>query len=288
MPSFKDLFAPNLRYDYFSRARQHPFEAQDGNFSLVNACWLADCSLLVYLTDEADVTERLIRDGGFTDVTCIGFDRPGAQCFVARRDEGTVVCFRGTEVSEWQDLVADAEFILAPDPGGDRGASVHRGFLRSLDTIWGEIEDRLGGGKVWFTGHSLGAALATLAANRHANIQALNTFGSPRVGDEKFQQGFRTAAYRFVNNNDAVTLVPPLPYRHVGELRYFDEDGQLVDDARRWDLFKASLAGHLRRIVDVRREFRSGDFDAVPLDQLADHSPTSYAKNLWASLAGTH
>lgn len=287
MPSFEDLFDPNTEYEYFSLAGHHAFESQDSHFSLVNAGWLADCSLLVYLTDEAEVTKRLIDEGGFTEVTCIGFDRPGAQCFVARRPEGTVVCFRGTEVSEWQDLVADADLIYATDSGSDHGANVHRGFLRSLNTIWDEIESTLGDGKVWFTGHSLGAAMATLAAGRYPGVHPLYTFGSPRVGDDNFQQEIPANAYRFVNNNDVVTHVPPAPYRHVGDLKYLDEDGRLIEDPGRWQLVKASLTGHLRRIVDVQREFRGGDFDAVPLDQLADHSPTTYANHLWTSIAGT-
>ena len=290
MPSFDDLFAPNEEYRYFALAREHPFAAQDGHFSLVNAGWLADCSLLAYLINEEDVTTRLKRDGGFSQATCIGFDRQGAQCFVARRNEGTVVCFRGTEVSEWQDLAADAEFILAPDQDSDNGAKVHRGFLRSLDTIWEEIENALGDGKVWFTGHSLGAALATLAADRHPGDHPLYTFGSPRVGDKKFRQQFRANAYRFVNNNDVVTVVPPgapiSPYRHIGDLKYLEEGGRLIDDSRSWLRFKAGLSGHMKRLTEVHGEFRKGFFDAVPLDQLADHSPTSYAEHVWANISG--
>lgn len=287
MPSFEDLFAPNMEYNYFSLAHQHPFEGQNSYFSLVNAGWLADCSLLVYLTDEAEVRMRLTRDGGFTEVTFIGFDRPGAQCFIARRNEGTIVCFRGTEVSEWQDLVADAEFVLAPDPDSSHGANVHGGFLRSLSTIWDEIEANLSGGDVWFTGHSLGAGLATLAADRYPNVHPLYTFGSPRVGDKKFHKEFRGNAYRFVNNNDGVTLVPPVPYCHLGDFKYLDEAGCLIDDPRLWQRVKESLTGHMHRIVDVQNEFLKGDFDTVPLDQLADHSPTTYAKHLWAIIADT-
>ena len=290
MPSFDDLFAPNEEYRYFALAREHPFTARDRHFSLVNAGWLADCSLLAYLRNEEDVTTRLKRDGGFSQATCIGFDRPGAQCFVARRDEGTVVCFRGTEVNEWQDLAADAEFILTPNEGNDKGAKVHRGFLRSLDTIWDEVDDAIGDGRVWFTGHSLGAALATLAAERLPGRHRLYTFGSPRVGDKKFRRAFRTNAYRFVNNNDIVTDVPPgsrvFPYRHVGDLKYFDEDGRLIEKSRWWQRFRAGLSGHLKRLLEVQREFRKGDFDAVPLDQLADHSPTSYAEHVWANVSG--
>jgi predicted lipase len=68
-------------------------------------------------------------------------------------------------------------------------------------------------------GHSLGAALATLAADRLPDVQGLYTFGSPRVGDKGFQAHFRVKAYRLVNGKDIVPTVPGEgPFRHVGEL----------------------------------------------------------------------
>lgn len=287
MPDFETLFAPDPTYPYFARAAERPFEAQPGHFSLVDAGWLADCALLVYLPETKDVQVRL-EQAGFRDVRCIGFERPGAQAFVAQRDEGAVVCFRGTEVDEWQDLLADASFVLTPDSEHGKERRMHRGFLRSLDTIWSDVASCLTGGDIWFTGHSLGAALATLAADRLPGVPPVYTFGSPRVGDKNYRQTYRANAYRFVNNNDMVTTVPPggpfSAYRHVGDLKYFDASGRLGDDSRWWSRFKASLTGHFERIVEVQREFRSGDFDAVPLDQLADHSPRRYAENVWANL----
>jgi len=84
---------------------------------------------------------------------------------------------------------------------------------------------------VLFTGHSLGGALATLAAfdlshrsaawrsNKPAKI-AMYNFGSPRVGNKAFATEFNRAvphAWRLVNRNDAVVTVPRLVgYCHVG------------------------------------------------------------------------
>ncbi|MCA9453043.1 MAG: hypothetical protein KC584_10520, partial [Nitrospira sp.] len=69
-----------------------------------------------------------------------------------------------------------------------------------LDGLKEEKRDRT----FWFTGHSLGAALATLAADRYGDVQGLYTFGSPLVGDEGFARDFYVSGYRFVNNNDVV------------------------------------------------------------------------------------
>ena len=75
---------------------------------------------------------------------------------------------------------------------------------------------------VFATGHSLGAALATLAAADlaiHGIAAALYNFASPRVGNTKFAQAFNanalvTARWRIVNTEDIVTTVPlatPVP-----------------------------------------------------------------------------
>ena len=71
--------------------------------------------------------------------------------------------------------------------------NVHRGFKAALLEVWTDLEnyvsnlqkDNL---KIWITGHSLGAALATLAADRYGNVQGLYTYGSPRVGDQDFKK----------------------------------------------------------------------------------------------------
>ena len=70
-----------------------------------------------------------------------------------------------------------------------QGGKVHRGFKHALAEVWEEkglfeyIKSRDTSNRtIWFTGHSLGAALATLAANRYGKAQGLYTFGSPAWG----------------------------------------------------------------------------------------------------------
>lgn len=285
--SFQALFAPNLEYRYFNRAVVHPFDHHSQHFSLVNAGWLADCSLLVYVNDVGFVTKILNNVGLQTH--CIGFEQSGAQCLVAHDDDKAIVCFRGTEVEEWEDLLADADIV--PETVEHSG-QVHRGFLHALDSIWPRIEDVLSGlpegipnrKRVWFSGHSLGAAMATLAADRCDAAHALYTYGSPRVGDKAFRQLVRVNAYRFVNNNDGVTTVPLVPYRHIGAVKYLGADHKLIDDPSLWTRFKEGLTGHLGHIARVKARLQLGDLASVPFDQLADHSPTSYATYIWENV----
>ena len=89
---------------------------------------------------------------------------------------------------------------------------------------------------VYITGHSLGAALATMATAELANhpkawvrdsIAACYTFGSPRVGDSTFDMYVKVPLYRVTNGIDPVPVVPFwfMGYRHVGDTRYFGQQG---------------------------------------------------------------
>ena len=86
------------------------------------------------------------------------------------------------------------------------------------DSLLGKRFDR----RLFITGHSLGAGLATLAAADLASQGAAHspttyTFGSPRVGDKQFASKYNalTAAtsFRIANTCDLVTAIPfPVPF----------------------------------------------------------------------------
>ena len=88
-----------------------------------------------------------------------------------------------------------------------------------------------------FSGHSLGGALATLAAVQFSKqypdiIISCVTFGSPRVGNGKFAAMFNkccTGSYRFVNEDDPVPMGPtPLRFTHVKGGRWIDDEQLLL------------------------------------------------------------
>ncbi len=96
------------------------------------------------------------------------------------------------------------------------GGVVHCGFHAALEQIWAaalqpcltRLKAANPARTIWLTGHSLGGALATLAAARLADVTGLYTFGSPLVGDRQFAERCPDRAYRVVNNNDIVPHVP--------------------------------------------------------------------------------
>ncbi len=108
--------------------------------------------------------------------------------------------FRGTE--EIADIKSDFRYVKTDFPDGGR---VHEGFLGAFrevaDAIGNDLKDHTG--KTWiFTGHSLGAALALLAA-------AAYLYGCPRVGNKAFVDRIQCPVRRFENRADVVTKLPP-------------------------------------------------------------------------------
>ena len=135
---------------------------------------------------------------------------------MASTDTLAIVGFRGTEITHLEDDLSDAEAKLVVWSTGGR---VHQGFAGALESVWQPLQAYLASLRreaVWFTGHSLGAALATLAAVRWkslgGDVGGVYTIGSPRVGDGEFADTFEPAlsgrCFRYVNGNDGVTQNP--------------------------------------------------------------------------------
>lgn len=204
---------------------------------------------------------------GYTKHKFIEHD--GAQCHLAWNDEEFLIAFRGTEPDEFSDIKADLNAI--PDRA-QVGGWVHNGFQEELNKIWEMVQAGLVNAenkRLYICGHSLGGAMATVAASR-LNPDALYTYGSPRVGTSKFVKNITCQHYRHVNNNDVVPKVPFafLGYRHHGNLRYINFYGN-IRKLTYWQRFKDGWRG--RMAAWKKRE---------PFDGARDHSMTNYVKYL--------
>lgn len=112
---------------------------------------------------------------------------------------------------------------------GHTGFAVHQGFYYAFDSILNDIRQFAtslkGISVVHCVGHSLGGAVATLAAdwlakNRSALSVKLYTFGSPRVGLEPFASRCTSNVnldniFRVYHKTDPVPLVPTWPFFDV-------------------------------------------------------------------------
>lgn len=199
------------------------------------------------------------------------------QAYVMGNDRAIVVAFRGTEMKNIQDWMTDFQASLSSEGQG----KVHKGFQDALDHIWEALlvtilQFRTQNQPLFLTGHSLGGALATLAGFRFMKakqtVNALYTYGSPRVGDRDFRSAFNALlldrTFRFVNDEDCVARLPLkiLGYCHVGQKCRFNEDGRL----ERTMPVKYNLLSYAKEELE---EYFDPDFEFVE-----DHNLDGYQK----------
>lgn len=279
---------PSIPYDASRDALLRPalrgtvFQAQSAAPALPALC--AELSRLAYLHFESGIAAKSSLDDalarvGLAPATPIFAPGTHTQAFATRGPDGRrIVAFRGTEPDSVGDIGTD---LLATLVGWPHGGNVHRGFARAYASVQADIDRWLDadddGTPPVFTGHSLGAALATLAAS-HRRAAVLVTFGSPRVGDDVFVAGMSAIdSARYVNCCDIVTSVPPAGrwYRHVEPMHYIDRHGVLRPDIAPTEIEtdrSAARAEYLRQVTWV-----SGN---VLLRDLADHAPINYVRAL--------
>ena len=278
---FESLFTQFDGYDYFESGNQGDLYPQIEAFSIAHAWLLAECSMLVYASPSV-ISKAITRCGALEhEIMDVGALR-----FLYLRFTGfQIVVFRGTVSHYWENLLTDLQFL--PGAFGRQGL-VHCGFHIAIKKLWKILLKILHRQKIplpiFFTGHSLGAALATLACHQYRHEpKVLYTFGSPRVGDARFAKRFSCPAYRIVNNNDVIAHLPPSGiYRHFGEPIFIDHTGRLlVDGGGYWNRFKSKFFGNVNYSRILWGQWQAGHFNQIPFDWLINHSPYFYSIHCW-------
>ncbi len=159
------------------------------------------------------------------------------QVYIAESPDHIVVAFRGTEnptsidgLKDW--LLTDAMNLLVVPEGrlghdlsaAGVGAKFHKGFIDAIAEIWEPLRDdvearmKKADRPLWITGHSLGGALALLAAwllkRRFIAVHQIYTYGAPMIGNQKasdaFNKEFKGQIFRYVSGRDPVPKLPGL------------------------------------------------------------------------------
>jgi len=233
------------------------------------------------------------------------FDTGGTQAILVSTVQFVIIAFRGTESTSIKDIKSDAK---ATTTQCETGGMIHSGFKEAFDNVGLDIQEKINSDEfkekpLFITGHSLGGALATIAAKKlthKAGIAACYTFGSPRVGDEEWVSSIKTPIYRVVNAADCVTVMPPgadtimafswfiqfIPrvgenirkyllskfggYYHSGDMRYMTNcvDGR-YDDVKL--LFSVTFFRRIKGVILKNLALNKA---------LADHSISIYRKKL--------
>ena len=236
-----------------------------------NAYWMARIAEQVYLqkskNDQMPDEDRILANLKQEDdkfIAVYGFDKNSAQAAVIEHDQYLCMAFRGTnELKDWldnMDIFATSALF----------GQFHRGFWKSVEDIWGPADSKCRDLQdarkrpVFFTGHSLGGAMATIAAAKYIHedkpFTSAYTFGQPRAMTRSASQIFNMECkprfFRFHNNNDLVTRVPArvMGYSHVGSYLYISEEEKICREPGFWfkfvDYFDGAVAALTQKGID--------------------------------------
>ncbi|SAK74243.1 Lipase (class 3) [Caballeronia temeraria] len=216
----------------------------------------------------------------FDDVTIFEDAATGTQGFGASRssDGLCVLAFRGTEPTELTDLGTDLAFTLTD--WTEKAGRVHKGFAGAARSVLPEVERWLehtqaARKRLILTGHSLGAAIATLYASLIAPDRLI-TIGSPRVGDAAFVATLAGSdMMRLVDCCDVVTELPPEVggYVHAGEAAYLTRKGVRASSSD--EAFVRGDRTAAREHYLLHYAWKAGN---VVVRDLADHAPINYVR----------
>lgn len=149
--------------------------------------------------------------------------------FALTSKNSNIIVFRGTQrTSEWLRNVLAFQFDYLDQASAQSYGKIHSGFADVYKEIAEptiEIAQQLNPSlPCYITGHSLGSALAVIAAldialkipSLKAQIR-LYTYAGPRVGDPVFAKTHNRLipnSYRIVNLADSIPLTPPTIFRN--------------------------------------------------------------------------
>jgi triacylglycerol lipase len=297
-----------LPIEQYSTTAFNNFDPAAGNFKIANARALMWFSQLAYEGAKGATIEAVRQTWNFASIFSFNipkidivasFDTMG---MVGERADAIVLAFAGTDPAVWETLATDFNIRLTPD------MDTHIGFQTEADAARPEIiraitMSKQTGKPLLIAGHSLGAALAALAARFAADDgaapKAIYAFGMPRAGGQRFQAAYNgdgnlgPVTYRLVYGLDVVARVPmsAIGYRHVGrELecesgKKFDAErpfSELGSDAPEFSLGLAhTLASEIGGLISGHILSPSGPGTFGPLfkylpQPIRDHLQDSY------------
>jgi triacylglycerol lipase len=286
-------------------------------YSLGAARAMAWMSQLAYETAHRDKVESICRLWDLQLLQIIANDNGGGSGLLKVHTRGVIVkghgamimAFAGTDPLVPANWISDFDVGLNvgfnPGPGLEvKPGPVHRGFDKAFDAVSGQLTQALaerGAEPLLITGHSMGAALAVIAADHLLSEEKLRAtavyaFGMPRVGDEDFSVRYNDTlgaiTYRLVHGDDIVASVPPsrFGFRHVGRLiscargSHFAPDqpaSEFSDEPQFGGSLMSGLQQGLRDLfaLQLQPTFRDdalGRMSGLLAPPIADHLPDRY------------
>jgi hypothetical protein len=250
-----------------------PFDgfSLDRDFHLGTAKAMAWLSQLAYETDEPKKIEDVLRTWKLRLVDVVASEEistvlpiANTHAFVAAGRGATFIAFAGTDPVVLANWISDFDTHLTSTgvaEGYAEAASIVFDRIQKIATNRPNAEQKL-----FFSGHSLGGALAVvtvgrLTPNTSAAVDAVYTFGMPRPGNSDFASDYNSdlgmRTYRLVHGEDLVPTVAPseMGFRHVGRYLHcarqgrFDGRDLAADTGSDDPPFVKGVAGEIRDFI---------------------------------------
>lgn len=202
------------------------------------------------------------------------------QALVEKQPDGSyAIIFPGT--ASLRDMLTDARVKKTEWHAGN----VHEGFHAAYDSVREKIEALLpADARLVIAGHSLGGALASLAAHdlgleSFYKVEQVITFGSPRVGNGLFARSYddrlSSRTFRLVNDGDPVPHLPWVcgSYHHVRQQVYLSDRGTIRVD-------QPTLTALSEVDQTILALIKKPHLLAAAFDLFAPHHITSYLTKL--------
>lgn len=248
-------------------------------FNLETAKLLIDFAIKSYKDEE----ELNLEESGFILVKYIDNQDSDTQGFIAKDENRIIISFRGT--SSLHDAWTDVQIskLIFPSLKLLRRifsirsifkSKAHEGFFNSYSSVRDElleiIKDQLKEKDyhIYLTGHSLGGALATLAAldlQKETTAKISNyTFGAPKVGNKRFVKYYNKKVkdtFRVVNDEDPIPSIPGFSFKHV-------KNSALIDDRTTIRINPG--------IIERMEKGLEGLWNTISMQAVKEHSSNNY------------
>ena len=279
----------------------------DHSFNEVTAYWMARLSRMAYRDLDGICREtRIFWDN--PEVFYFENEESETQACILEYSDKALIGFRGTEPGKLKDWLTDFRFFKT----NYKGHRIHGGFLGSLqsllnvprchtsylekkafengaivpETFAEKVKQIAANRPIFITGHSLGGALATVAAlyfklEYDLNTHSIYTFGQPKIGGKELVTFFKSSVcskvFIHVNDEDVVPKVPlrAMKFVHFPITHPYDSTGMLITDP--------ALEAKFQKRIDK-------GISAIPklLEGVGDHSMLAYTDHWERSLTDVH
>lgn len=265
-------FLTTLPRERYNASAFNEFNAESGDYNPGTAKAMAWACQLAYETADPRKVASIaaswscdIPEGGIiSENSATILPTSSTQLIVFLHGGAVIISFAGTDPLTLTDWITDFDV-------GSTNEGAANGFAVAAQSVFLRIENLLqnpsiANKPIFVTGHSLGASLAALTAQKiHAirpgSVKAVYTYGMPRTGNEQFASAYNqtlgSRTYRLVHGDDVVAKVPPsslLKSRHVGRFLHcvrlgkFDASALAPTTASDQPEFAQGISAQLKRM----------------------------------------